>query len=821
MKKYHIAAAYALSMALLSAMPAGARQLTPEEALGRIQSEQPHRVAAKSNLNISTQTIEDEGKPSFYVFSQSGVPGYIIAPADDRLPSVIGYTDNGEFEYDRLPSPVKWLLDQYNESRSVTSSPHKRTAYKAITPLLNTEWGQRSPYNDQCPISYDDEKCPAGCVAVAMAQVMRYHKYPAKIGDTEANWDKMPVTLSEYSPKESIDAVARLISQCGQSVDMKYGTVNSQTYNQKIPRALSRDFGYDSSVRFELLKYYSTDEWLGMIYEELKAKRPVIMNADSDSGEGHTFVCDGIDSNGLLHINWGWKGLSDGYYNLTGLNPAEQGTGGSDDPYTCNFGLVTHIMPEAGGKPYYPIYGLGGTIYDESNNKITTQPIGIGNYSYNTFNGAFGLISVDSNGNEFVTATQITRTFNPLTESAACRYATNIPNMKPSGLQPGEYRVYLAVKPDGYEWQKVRSPYTMPQYVLAIVDNSDNITYRNSEAPGKPEILTYEIEHDSHVIPGKESEWKLKLHNSSVYNYENTVSMHFLNRNSHEEVTSVKLNNISLNGGDTRNFDFDLTLDLTPGEYEVFVSDAYGRKTGEPRPIYVGKPDVEVENISVIYSGIDVTDDYIDCKLGDQLTITATVLPANATDKAIYWVSSDPSVASIDNQGNITTLSIGETDITAYSVDGSDIEGEFELYVNAKIDVNSITLNRNLIEGGIGTSFQLIATVLPENADNKLIEWSSEDEEVATVSGSGLVTINSEGETRIVVESESDSFVKAYCTVRGSAGISDIIADSDTVDIYSVEGLLLKSGVKASAANELPHGIYIMKSATATIKISR
>lgn len=137
------------------------------------------------------------------------------------------------------------------------------------------------------------------------------------------------------------------------------------------------------------------------------------------------------------------------------------------------------------------------------------------------------------------------------------------------------------------------------------------------------------------------------------------------------------------------------------------------------------------------------------------------------------------------------------------------------------MEVTDIELNKYLIEGGIGNTFQLTATVLPADADDKRINWSSDDDDIATVSGTGVVTINSDGETRIEASSESDFMIKAYCIVRGTSGIGDVIADTDPVDIYSVEGVLLKSGVRASAADELPRGIYIVKSSSSTIKISR
>ncbi|MBQ7443937.1 MAG: C10 family peptidase [Bacteroidaceae bacterium] len=125
--------------------------------------------------------------------------------------------------------------------------------------------------------------------------------------------------------------MATLMQHCGTALQMDYnrsGAGGSSAYNVSVAEALRLYFGYDSDVCYVQRHHYSYLEWVGMIYAELAAQRPVILGGQS-AGGGHSFVCDGFDADDFFHINWGWGGQSDGYFRLTALNPYEQGIGGS------------------------------------------------------------------------------------------------------------------------------------------------------------------------------------------------------------------------------------------------------------------------------------------------------------------------------------------------------------------------------------------------------------------------------------------------------------------------------------------------------------
>lgn len=210
-----------------------------------------------------------------------------------------------------------------------------------VLPLLTTAWGQDAPYNLQCPTKTnergEEQHCRVGCVACAMGQVMRYHQYPevgigtgtnmfnssltADFGNTHYDWGNMVdrYTAGSYTDTEA-DAVATLLFHCGVAVNMIYGLQSSSTFTafaNNMTTALTRYFGYDAEgLRSVNRSQYSKEEWLQLIRQELSAGRPIIYSGNSATMGGHTWVVDGYDEEGRIHMNWGWLGRSDNYYDI-------------------------------------------------------------------------------------------------------------------------------------------------------------------------------------------------------------------------------------------------------------------------------------------------------------------------------------------------------------------------------------------------------------------------------------------------------------------------------------------------------------------------
>lgn len=354
----------AMSM-LLPATPISrdvARQRAAAFLAGRL-----HVASARGDRKVAAEIREANcSSPYLYVYNVGMAEGFVVVSGDDRTAEILGYADSGTFDETLLPDNARaWLQGYSDEIRLLegqqTSLPSPSASVPGfrspIRPLLPTLWAQKEPYNELCPKGY-----PAGCVATAMAQVMKYYEWPKE--ETAAipayssyeglppcvfEWDKMLSGYAGTEPAENREAVARLMKYCGQAVEMSYSSTSS-AYERLIPVALRSYFGYDAAVRRVDRLDYTIAQWDSLIYSELAQGRPVIYSGQK-SGSGHEFVCDGCDGNGLYHINWGWAGTSNGYFRLSVLTPATAGTGGgsSKGGYNITQSAVIGIQPAQGG----------------------------------------------------------------------------------------------------------------------------------------------------------------------------------------------------------------------------------------------------------------------------------------------------------------------------------------------------------------------------------------------------------------------------------------------------------------------------------------
>ncbi len=347
----------------------------------------------------------------YYVFDNAPGMGFTIVSGSDRMPEILGYSEQGNIGTGELPPQFVWFLEQCAATaqaaesgdtavlRDLAEARSLRTARGygvAVKPLLGEiKWNQTFPYNMYCP-KYDGANSSAtGCVATAMAQIMAYHRHPDTLlanipayttntygirveGEAAGyayNWDAMLPVYGGNETFESQDAVARLMSHCGKALQMDYGPSSGAGLTDRV---FVDYFGYDRDLVQVLWRGgFSISEWNGIISRELVAARPVFYTGAS-SGGGHAFVCDGSDGNGLFHINWGWGGYQDGYFDLTVLNPMKGGTGSGNasDGYTRTCDVVVGIQPDNGvaDEPYVKV---GRLMVDNG----IDDPITIENYS--------------------------------------------------------------------------------------------------------------------------------------------------------------------------------------------------------------------------------------------------------------------------------------------------------------------------------------------------------------------------------------------------------------------------------------------------------
>lgn len=371
---------FLLAMATLgvAATAVEAAVLTPEAALRRALASEAAvaklPAASADAPRLTLTRMADDDAAAVYLFAKSD-GGYYVVAADDVAEPLLGYSDSGSPAADpaAMPPALLYWLDEYAREIAwarangvVALSPSPAAADRApIAPLLSTRWNQDEPYNDLCP-EINGKRCPAGCVAIAMAQVMNYHSWPvqgtgsssyawgsdetilsADYGATTYDWANMADSYSSATTAAERAAVATLAYHCGVACEMSYGPDASSAKNYSMQRALVTYFDYNPDIYMMDRDCYTIGEWADSVYRQLTAYGPLVYRGDSDDG-GHAFVCDGYSSDGYFHINWGWGGASNGYFLLNALNPSMQGIGGGVGGYNTRQSIVAGVKKDEG-----------------------------------------------------------------------------------------------------------------------------------------------------------------------------------------------------------------------------------------------------------------------------------------------------------------------------------------------------------------------------------------------------------------------------------------------------------------------------------------
>ncbi|MCM1077619.1 MAG: thiol protease/hemagglutinin PrtT [Bacteroides sp.] len=501
---------------------ATARTLTPAEALSRALSSSTSRAQTANVNETPVMTIGETSAPALYIFDRKNDNGYIVIAADDVAAPLLGYSDSGTFDPDNMPDNMRWWLSQY-QSEIEAATANGTQSYsrageeirEAIAPLIKTTWNQTAPYNNLAPIFPDltptypvtGDICATGCVATAMAQVMKFHEWPKSFkknfsykwtnasiyhfapanltwnADVEFAWSDMLDSYQGTFNGSQATAVATLMKACGYSVDMNYGidvTGGSGANSANIPKALTQTFDYDKGLYEAFRQFYGLNEWETLIYNELKANRPIIYSG-ANAFAGHCFVCDGYQD-GFYHFNWGWGGMSDSYFRLTALTPGAQGTGGSADGYDIDQSVIIGVQPPIENSDYAKNVVCMGNFnlsYDGKTDRLYMHGRFF-NVSQITLYGEFGLRFVDSDGKI------IKETLNEI-GSDGISPNSGYSQLGITGTIPtGTFKVYPIFKPNNGETFVIPCPADQAGYVILTKDRlSVNITV--------PEIGEYKI----------------------------------------------------------------------------------------------------------------------------------------------------------------------------------------------------------------------------------------------------------------------------------------------------------------------------------------
>ena len=366
------------------------------------------RMPAKRMVLKAAAATQAE-EPQYYIYENANGEGWVMVAANDVVRPILAYSHTGSFRTDNMPANIKSWLNGYKKQIAYSaqhatqadakvqrewlrlrSGARRTTATPVVAPLIKTGWDQDTPYWNLCPTK-NDKHCYTGCVATAMAQVMKYWEWPkqgigshtipetsysANFGATIYDWANMKNSYSGSSTAAQKTAVATLMYHCGVAADMEYGTNSSGAYTidwngywssrgvMCAETALKQFFGYKSTVvgyyrdgsPEDDMRSWTRSEWIAMLKEELDAARPIMYAGsgcddpnDNNTCYGHSFICDGYDSDDYFHFNWGWSNWGDGYYDVDALAPTETGAGAGNGEYNLQQDVIVGIEPPETG----------------------------------------------------------------------------------------------------------------------------------------------------------------------------------------------------------------------------------------------------------------------------------------------------------------------------------------------------------------------------------------------------------------------------------------------------------------------------------------
>lgn len=813
------------------------------------------KQGGKAEMNLSQQ--------SYYVFPNANSKGFTIVSGDDRLPEIVGYSSQGSYDENNLPegfvSFMKAYQNLYNKvnlgdaealknlaeikawrnkiaqkknaalsnSNASSHANASATSTSAVAPLLgNIEWDQTSPYNNMCP-KYDSVHVAAtGCVATAMAQVMAYYKYPkqlkADIPGYVNRWNGIPMEIPTITREEGIydwdnmlpkynkeanatqqqkDAVAKLMYHCGAAVRMSYGPESGAAVSSS---KLAKYFGYDADLMMDLSRSsFTLDKWMQIIDAELAAGRPVLYGGQS-SDNGHQFICDGKDENGLYHINWGWSDNQNAYFDLSILNPEKGGTGSGSaaDGFNRYCTMTIGIAPDNGvvDAPLAQIPSISvlyeadyvvitkGTRKSKSDKFEFTQQVTFVNQVKQAFKGFLGLGILQKDGSYKLVSDKKYVSFDGKREDGMM--SSLDPKLTVNeAFEVGKTPVYAIYSTDGKTWEKADY---MNGNVPLVVKATD---YELSLASALNAQLKLESEE---LKTGAKSTFQVTLSNDCDFEYQGIVNVFsdMIAEKPSALVTDIFVS-IPAHGTITRSFEL---LPKKAGDLYLWLDDAMasvnvgGTKAGM-NLVDAQKFTVEQGEVPTIYlveASTNAESELYETELayyGGKLVRA----PRVNDDKAVFTYK-------IQNDGPAATVTMGFA-----AVSGDDPNPVFTYYTEAV----------ELAGNGEVTTFT--KTVTPEEIGSHSICGS-----MMAISSSQLVDFPTYLSPYILYYVEPIDNYQGFSMkpamqlvyVSGlSAGVSHIEKDASGFwDVYTLSGQKVKSVAAGSDLQRLglPSGIYVV-----------
>lgn len=581
---------------------------------GRLQ----HRLKRVAKQAAATQP--------YYIFNNED-GGFVIVSGDDCATPILGYSNEGCIDLDNMPIQLQELLQAYaleiqeaidNNLQATDEvamlwatykrTPQAQTTTTAVSALITTSWDQYPRYNNKCPSDPSlillGGHPTTGCVATAMAQIMKYWEYPRKgygsksyrseyygtlsadFGSTAYDWDNMPLKLSMTTSSTQDNAVATLMYHCGVAVSMNYnsdGQGSSGAYvvdygggRASAEVALKTYFGYASTVTGKIWgQSTSSSTWSSMLKTELDNKRPILYAGYNPNGGGHAFICDGYDNNNKFHFNWGWGGQANGFFSLSALTP-------SSHNYTDGQQAVIGISPADGSGPAknYDLYMNTDLTATNTSSSSSSEPNAyyfgntmsftakVENNGTGTFNG-YLKVGAFSDGGDFIAWSNESYHFSLDAGHNTVQKTYTFTGGAP--FMPGKYRAYMYYQDDDETQSKLVK---IDEGV--ILTEYNNIAFTVKSAGNLKRVSDYSIydqPFDGSFTSGNRMRINVDVKNNSsskfygklrlgLYNLDGTLA---------QLIEDIDYSSSGFPANTTNNLQFYGFLDVDPGTYNLIL----------------------------------------------------------------------------------------------------------------------------------------------------------------------------------------------------------------------------------------------------------
>lgn len=668
-----------------------------------------------------------------YVYLFNSDNGFVIVSGDDQTEPILGYVEGAQFNEDEMPENMKWWIGEYERQIEYIQKHNiQQVQYvldaPAVSQLTTTDWSQGDPYNLQCP-KVGTYNCMTGCLATALAQLMKYHEWPQEATTeipgyrTETNkisMQKLPATTFDWANMKNSyrvgvsttqaqkDAVAKLMLYCGQANYMDYDTSSSGASEFGVVNSLVNYFGYDESAQLTGRTDITVEEWENMVYFELANNRPVFYCGQSTGG-GHAFLCDGYDGNGLFHISWGWG--YNNYYNswcrLSILNPATTsaiGASTTEDGFTYGQSIVRGVRRPGDAGEVAPlmlqasvedtwVYGSMARVYYVSNLAKTYQ-----------FDIALAIL--DDSNNPTIISIETNKNITPLHQNWDYAYSDYDLSASQFGGD-GTYRLAMLCRKSGTtEWVPMFS-YEM-EYFKATVSGS-KVTLSKVYNDGTS-LAAENMQFTDAVSTKEDCEFTAEITNTGTEEYSGELYCFQSKTTSKGQAVSVA--GAYVQPGATEKVSFYFTP-LATEDLNVWIctddkgNNVIGQMTISPIP---------VENYSLSIESSEVVLD----------PLSVTVVVKNSSDveysrpirATIYDKNTKKSLGKLDKTQAITAGGTTELVYNTIKLDNSK-----DYYMTLEYYATSKTTSMTLLSGQIDINFTQPSGIASVSADNGEAKW--------------------------------------------------------------------------------------------------